>query len=135
MGDPATNEFGVASLLAVVTLRQHTAGADMSSLVTVGQGLVAVHDWTFLLGPNFVCVADTLVLAYAMWRSRLVSRFIAGLGLASGSPERGKTAPNTQSARHCHVDMPASELQVGRRAAPPPSRNYPHESRRCRSRL
>ena len=79
---------GVASLLAVVTLRQHAAGAasaDMSSIVTVGQGLVAVHDWTFLLGPNFVCAADTLVLAYAMWRSRLIPRFIAGLGLAGGS--------------------------------------------------
>jgi len=76
---------GVASLLAVVTLRQHAAGADASSLVTAGQGLVAVHDWTFLLGPNFVCAADTLVLAYAMWRSRLIPRFIAGLGLAGGS--------------------------------------------------
>jgi hypothetical protein len=79
---------GVASLLAVVTLRQHAAGAagtGTSSLVAVGQGLVAVHEWTFLLGPNFVCAADTLVLAYAMWRSRLIPRFIAGLGLVGGS--------------------------------------------------
>ncbi len=66
---------GIASLLAVVTLRQTAAKA---------KGLVAVHDWTFLLGPNFVCAADTLVLACLMWRSRLVPRFVAGLGLAGG---------------------------------------------------
>jgi len=72
---------GVASLLAVVTLRQHAAGAAGTGT----SSLVAVHEWTFLLGPNFVCAADTLVLAYAMWRSRLIPRFIAGLGLVGGS--------------------------------------------------
>ena len=45
---------------------------------------MAVHNWTFLLGPNFVCAADTLVLACLMWRSRLIPRFIAGLGLVGG---------------------------------------------------
>jgi len=74
---------GIVSLLAVVTLRQE-AGADAASLVGVGKGLVAVHNWTFLLGPNFVCAADTLVLAWLMWRSRLIPRFIAGLGLVGG---------------------------------------------------
>ena len=74
---------GIVSLLAVVTLRQE-AGADAASLVGVGKGLLAVHNWTFLLGPNFVCAADTLVLAWLMWRSRLIPRFIAGLGLVGG---------------------------------------------------
>lgn len=44
---------GVLSLLSVVTLRQEfagTAGAD-AALVPIGSALVAVHDWTFLLGP------------------------------------------------------------------------------------
>ena len=43
-----------------------------------------MHTWTFLLGPNFVCAADTLVLAWLMWRSRLIPRSIAGLGLVGG---------------------------------------------------
>src|SRR5919202_2352707 len=46
--------IGIVSLLAVVTLRQDfagAAGADAASLVTAGKSLVAVHDWTFLLGP------------------------------------------------------------------------------------
>jgi hypothetical protein len=48
---------GIISLLSVVTLRQDlagAAGADAASLVTVSKSLVAVHDWTFLLGPGFV---------------------------------------------------------------------------------
>jgi len=58
---------GIVSLLAVVTLRQDLAGAagtDATSLATVGKGLVAIHDWTFLLGPNFVCGANTVLMAY-----------------------------------------------------------------------
>jgi hypothetical protein len=75
--------IGIVSLLAVVTLRQQ-AGADAAALVGVGNALVAVHNWTFLLGPNFVCAADTFVLAWLMWRSRLIPRFIAGLGVVGG---------------------------------------------------
>src|SRR5919112_3477080 len=44
---------GILSLLSVVTLRQEAAGADAGSLLTVGESLVALHDWTFLLGPGF----------------------------------------------------------------------------------
>jgi Domain of unknown function (DUF4386) len=47
--------IGVVSLLAVVTLRQDLAdapGTDTASLVTTGRELVAVRDWTFLLGPG-----------------------------------------------------------------------------------
>ncbi|MEV4561075.1 DUF4386 domain-containing protein [Kitasatospora sp. NPDC049285] len=76
---------GVVSLLAVVTLRQHpVAGTDPGALLTTARGLVAVHDWTFLLGPNFVCGANTTVLAWVMYRSRLVPRYVAVLGLVGG---------------------------------------------------
>ena len=48
---------GLISLLSVVTLRDDLAGtgADAGTLTTVGRSLVAIHDWTFLLGPGF-CV-------------------------------------------------------------------------------
>jgi Domain of unknown function (DUF4386) len=46
--------IGVVSLLAVVTLREKAAGADVGSLVTVGKSLVAVRNWTFVLGSGFV---------------------------------------------------------------------------------
>lgn len=79
---------GFLSLLAVVTLRQDLgggAGADASSLVAVGRSLVAVHDWTFLLGPGFVVgIGNGLLLGYLMYRSALVPRPMAVLGLVGG---------------------------------------------------
>jgi hypothetical protein len=74
---------GVVALLAVVTLRQGDVGTE-ASLLTAGSALVAVHDWTFLIGPNFVLATNTVVLAYVLYRSRLVPRFIPVLGLIGG---------------------------------------------------
>jgi hypothetical protein len=78
---------GVVPLLAVVTLRQQgagPAGSDPATLVTLGQALVAVHNWTLLLGPGLVCGVNTVLLAYLLYRSGLVPRFIPVLGLTGG---------------------------------------------------
>ena len=79
---------GAISLLAVVTLQHDlagTTGAEASAAVTVGQSLVAVHDWTFLFGPKLALGVNTVLLAYLMYRSQLVPRAIAVLGLIGGS--------------------------------------------------
>jgi hypothetical protein len=76
---------GILSLLSVVTLRQEAAGADAGSLVAVGQSLVALHDWMFLLGPGFVVgIGNGLMLGYLMYKSALVPRAMAVLGLIGG---------------------------------------------------
>jgi Domain of unknown function (DUF4386) len=78
---------GIISLLSVLTLRQEfagTSGANGASLVTVGKALVAVHDWTFLFGPNLALGVNTLLLASLMFRSGLVPRLIAVVGLIGG---------------------------------------------------
>src|SRR3712207_1076196 len=69
---------GILSVLSMVTLRQEAAaGADAGSLIAVGQSLVALHHWTFLLGPGFVVgVGNGLILGYLMYRSGLVPRQI-----------------------------------------------------------
>lgn len=78
--------IGVVSLLAVVTLRQAgAAGGDEASLVTAGQALVAVRDWTFLFGPNLMAALNALLLGTLMYRSGLVPRVIPLLGLI-GAP-------------------------------------------------
>jgi Domain of unknown function (DUF4386) len=78
---------GILSLLTIVTLRlEATAGADAASLLTVGESLVALHDWTFLFGPGFVVgVGNGLILGYLMYRSALVPRGMAVLGLVAGT--------------------------------------------------
>ena len=76
---------GILSVLSLVTLRQEAAGADAGSLLTVGKSLVALHDWTFLLGPGFVVgIGNGLILGYLMYRSGLVPRGMALLGLIAG---------------------------------------------------
>jgi hypothetical protein len=78
---------GVLPLLAVVTLRQQlmgAAGADTAALVTLGNALVALHNWSLLLGPGLVCGVNTVLMAYLMYTSRLVPRFIPVLGLIGG---------------------------------------------------
>jgi hypothetical protein len=77
---------GILSVLTIVTLRQEAAaGADAASLLTAGQSLVALKDWTFLLGPGFfVGVGNGLILGYLMYTSRLVPRGMAVLGLVGG---------------------------------------------------
>lgn len=79
---------GVVSLLAVVTLRQNYAGAtgdNATMLVTTGQALVAVRDWTFLLGPGLMPVFNALLFGTLLYRSRLVPRIIPTVGLI-GAP-------------------------------------------------
>ena len=77
---------GILSVLTVVALRQGAAaGADAGSLVTVGESLVTLHDWTFLLGPGFVVgVGNGLILGYLMYRSGLLPRGMAMLGIIAG---------------------------------------------------
>jgi hypothetical protein len=79
---------GVVSLLSLVTLRHDPAGAanvDTRALVTIGRSLVAVRDWTFLLGPGLIPAVNALLLGYLMYRSALVPRVIPTLGLI-GAP-------------------------------------------------
>jgi hypothetical protein len=79
---------GIFSVLAVVTLRHDfagAAGADTASLVTAGRSLVALHDATFLLGPGlFAGLGNGMLLGYLMYRSGLVPRGLALLGLIGG---------------------------------------------------
>lgn len=79
---------GVLSVLSIVTLHHDSAGAsgaDASSLVSTARSLVALHDWTFLLGPGLIPAVNALCLATVLYRSRLVPRIIPMIGLI-GAP-------------------------------------------------
>ncbi len=75
--------IGVVSLLAVVTLRQDAAGtgADQATLVTTGQALVAVRDYTFQFGPNVSAAINALLFGTLLYRSGLVPRILPTMGL------------------------------------------------------
>jgi hypothetical protein len=78
--------IGVVSLLGVVALRHDVTGvpgADTTALLTAGQGLVAMRDYTFLLGPNLAAAINALLFGTLLYRSRLVPRAISVMGLAA----------------------------------------------------
>jgi hypothetical protein len=81
--------LGAISLLSIVTLRHDFAsggGANATTYLTVGKSLVAFHDWTFLIGPTFCAgFGNGILLGYLMYRSGLVPRPWAILGLVGGS--------------------------------------------------
>lgn len=79
---------GVLGIMAVYTLRNdvaQSAGANPDALVTTGRALVAVHDWTFLLGPGVMPALNALLIGSVMYRARLLPRWIPMLGLI-GAP-------------------------------------------------
>jgi hypothetical protein len=80
---------GILSILTIVGMRQDFAGsggAENEILTTVGQGFTTLHQWTFILGPGLtVGVGNGLLLGYMMYRSGLVPRGMAVLGLVGGS--------------------------------------------------
>ncbi|MBB4772304.1 DUF4386 domain-containing protein [Actinomadura livida] len=75
---------GIVSVLAVVSLRQDLAGGGADAAL-IGQSLVALRDQTFLLGPAFCAgFGNGLLLGYLMYRSGLVPRPMALIGLIGG---------------------------------------------------
>jgi hypothetical protein len=73
--------IGVVSVLAVVSLRQ--AGAvdgTAESLVPAGRALVAIRDWSIILGPGMAAF-NALMFGTLLFRSRLVPRALPALGL------------------------------------------------------
>ena len=78
---------GVVSILSVVTLQQHFAGAtgaQAQALGVAGESLVAMRQWTFLLGPGVMAGVNDLILGYILYRSGLVPRPMAIIGLVGG---------------------------------------------------
>jgi hypothetical protein len=78
---------GVVSILSVVTLQQHFAGAtgaQADALGVTGESLVAMRQWTFLLGPGVMAGVNDVFLGYILYKSGLVGRVIPIIGLVGG---------------------------------------------------
>jgi hypothetical protein len=79
---------GLISVLSILTLRQDVGGAGAAnpgSLLITGRALVAIHDWTFLLGPAFCAgIGSGILLGYLMLKSGLMPRGLAIFGIVAG---------------------------------------------------
>lgn len=79
---------GIMSILSIVSLGEAAAGAagaEASALTVQGNSLAATYDWAFLFGPGLVVgFGNGLMLGYLMYKSGLVPRRMAMLGLVGG---------------------------------------------------
>ena len=79
---------GLMSIISVVSVADALAGANAaqaSALTVQGESLVSTYDWAFLFGPGLVVgFGNGLILGYLMFRSGLVPRRMAMLGLIGG---------------------------------------------------
>ena len=74
---------GIVAMLGLATLQQENAGAAEG---TVAYTLAAIKDWTFTLGGGGWTVGwgNGLILGYMMYRTGLVPRRVAWLGMIGG---------------------------------------------------
>lgn len=80
--EAATIFAGTVVLMTMVTLREDGAGPD--ALVT-GKVLVAMHNWTFLVGQGLIPAVNAVLLGSLLYQSRLVPRILPLLGFV-GAP-------------------------------------------------
>ena len=79
---------GLMSIISVVSVADALAGANAaqaSALAVQGQSLVSTYEWAFLFGPGLVVgFGNGLILGTLMYRSGLVPRRMAMLGIVGG---------------------------------------------------
>ena len=80
--------IGLISLISVVNVAASLAsatGVDATALGVTGDSLAKAYDWAFQWGPGLVAgIGNGLMLGYLMYRSALVPRRMALLGLIGG---------------------------------------------------
>jgi hypothetical protein len=73
------------SLVSVGNTLAGATGAEAAALTAQGSTLAATYDWAFLFGPGLVVgFGNGLILGYLMYKSGLVPRRMAMLGLVGG---------------------------------------------------
>jgi Domain of unknown function (DUF4386) len=79
---------GIMSIISIVSVSDAmggATGAEATALAVQGDSLAATYDWAFLFGPGLVVgFGNGLILGYLMYRSGLVPRRLAMLGLIGG---------------------------------------------------
>jgi hypothetical protein len=79
---------GVVGVLSLVTLSQEfaaTPGMDASIVQVSGSVLLAVREWTFILGPLLFLGINTSMYSSLLFKSRLVPRPLASMGLVGAA--------------------------------------------------
>ena len=75
---------GSIAMLTLLTLSQEFAKAgvqDASYFQTMGDSLLAVRDWAFLIGCGLVWSLSAVILNYLLYQSKLIPRWLSVWGM------------------------------------------------------
>lgn len=80
--------IGLISIISVLNVNDAMSGAtggEATTLAVAGDTLVSIYEWAFQFGPGLVVpIGNGLMLGYLMYRSGLMPRRLAMLGLIGG---------------------------------------------------
>lgn len=79
---------GIVAILSLLTLSQSfvaAAAPEASAYPVAGILLLAVYKWTSMLGPLFFLGVNTFMYSYLLYKSKLVPRPLAILGLSGAT--------------------------------------------------
>ena len=80
--------IGTISVLALLTLSQNfkeNGLVNINAYHSSGIVLKAIHEWTFILGPNFFLGINTFIYSYLFYKSKLIPRSISLLGITGAT--------------------------------------------------
>ncbi|HET7042592.1 MAG TPA: DUF4386 domain-containing protein [Gemmatimonadales bacterium] len=79
---------GLVGVLALLSVSRDFAGSsapDAEAFRATGTALLAVREWAFILGPGVLLGLNTSMYSYVLFRTRLVPRPIAAMGMTGAA--------------------------------------------------
>lgn len=76
--------IGTISILTVLSICQsynHGVVTDKTYAESISKAFIAAHDWTFILGSNFMLAINTAIYSYVFLKTGLVPKKLAIFGL------------------------------------------------------
>lgn len=80
--------IGIVSVLTALSVSNlYATGviSDKANAEGLGAMLIAMHNWTFILGPNFMLAINTFIYSYVFYKTMMVPRSLSKYGLFSAS--------------------------------------------------
>lgn len=77
--------IGTLSVLTALSISGHYAegSIDSAQATALGLSFIALHNWTFILGPNFMLAINTFLYSYAFYKTGLIPKKLSLLGLTA----------------------------------------------------
>lgn len=78
--------IGIVSVLTVLSISQsfnNNLIANKHEATLISTAFIALHDWTFILGPNFMLAVNTFIYSFVFRKTGLVPKGLSLLGLIS----------------------------------------------------